>query len=272
MNTLDFQGVKGWFISTARSRLIRMGVWVYQDGDVLIDAGYNRACQKVLHTCDTKKLRFLMLTHVHEDHLGCASDLASKGMKIMVPALLKKDMLLLKVTVLPLYRRMFWGQPHIPDPQSITEVTGDQAIGMAHLRYIHTPGHSRSHHVVWDGEKRIVFLGDLYLGPRMTMAHPWEDPVAIAESLRKVRELRPKVAFCAHRGMLRHPVTALTRKIEYIEWLIERTRELSKRGLSTSEIANQLLGKEKLVSRITHGLYSRENVIHSILHGPEPEF
>jgi len=271
MNTLNFQGIKGWFIRTLRSSSIGMGVWVYLDGNVLIDAGFTRACGRVMEIYDSVHPRALVLTHAHEDHAGCTRDLAGKGVQVIVPGVLRGDLLRLGATRLPFYRRFIWGQPRIPELGAFEE-QNEWVDGKTSLRYIHTPGHSVSHHVIWDGEMGIVFLGDLYLGPRMTMAHPWEDPRMIAESLRQVRALNPEAAFCAHRGLLRHPVTAFTRKIEYIEWMIERTLELAAKGMTTSEIAGQLLGREKLVSRLTSGLYSRENVIESILNGPKSEF
>ena len=198
-------------------------------------------------------------------------ELAERGLQVMVPASLKADILRMRQTRLPLYRRIIWGQPHLPDESFLHEGETWQGIGNG-LRYIPTPGHSASHHVIWDENRGIVFLGDLYLGPRMTMGHPWEDPKQIAESLRRVRDMRPTAAFCAHRGLLRHPVTALTRKIEYIEWLVERTQELAAKGMSVEEITLRVLGREKLISRMTGGLYSRKNVINSILNGPVPEF
>lgn len=270
MNTINFQGVTGWFIRSPRSSAIGMGVWIYQDGDVLIDAGFSRACGKVLDACMSGAPKRLMLTHVHEDHVGCAGELVKKGVRVMVPAPLKADILKMSRIRLPFYRRVIWGQPRLPDPEALQ--VGESWTENDGLRYIATPGHSASHHVIWDEQKGFVFLGDLYLGPRMTMGHPWEDPKRIAESLRLVRDLHPEAAFCAHRGLLRHPITALTRKIEYIEWLVERTLEFAAKGMSIPEITMRVLGGEKLISKLTGGLYSRQNVIESILNGPRPEF
>lgn len=272
MISIEFNDVKGWFIKTARSSAVGMGVWVYLVDGCLIDAGYSRVCSQVLKHCVPERPVALLITHAHEDHAGCAGPLIKAlGLKLIVPPSLKDDLQKLQEYSLPFYRRFIWGHPELPDRSMIAEGEIWQE-GDARLRYIFTPGHSATHHVILDEKRNSVFMGDLYLGPRLTMAHPWEDPVMIAKSLRKVLDMRPKVVFCAHQGLIRHPQTALSRKIEYIEWLVDRTHELADRGLSKKEITLQLLGKEKFISRITTGLYSRVNVISSILDGPRQEW
>jgi len=272
MKFIDFKGVKGWFIKTARSAAVDMGVWVYMVEGCVIDAGYTRACDQVLEHCVPEKPDALLITHAHEDHAGCAGPLIDAlGIRMFLPPILKEALQKLQKYHLPFYRRFIWGHPKLPDWSKVSE--GDvYQEGDARLRYIFTPGHSANHHVILDEKRNMVFTGDLYLGPRLTMAHPWEDPALTAKSLRKVRDMNPDTIFCAHRGMVRHPHTALSRKIEYIEWLVGRAHELADKGMTNREIANQLLGREKFISKITTGLYSRVNVINSILDGPKPEW
>jgi len=272
MKYIEFNGIKGWFIKTARSSAVDMGVWIYLVDGCLIDAGYSRACTQVLKHILPEQPKVLLITHAHEDHMGCLGPIMKKiGVRGLVPPILKDAMQKLQQSRLPFYRRFIWGYPEFPDWSDVSEGESWQDDNNI-LQYISTPGHSVSHHVILDKKRNIVFMGDLYLGPRLTMAHPWEDPLMIAKSLRKVRDMQPEAAFCAHQGLLKHPQLALTRKIEFIEWLDERTRELADRGMTTKEITLRLLGKEKFISGVTNGLYSRINVIRSIIDGPQPEW
>ncbi len=267
MNSIDFKGVRGYFISTLRSRAVGMGVWVYMVDGAVIDSGYSRACHKVFQCVETMNgsVKVVFLTHAHEDHVGCAGALARQHhIQVVVPGPLKKDIMALQQARLPFYRDLIWGEPTNVAPDAFVE-TETWAGSDNEFEYVATPGHCPNHYAIHDKKRNFVFLGDLYLGPRMTMSHPWEAPETIADSLRKVRAMDPEVAFCAHRGLIQHPRIALTRKIEYIEWLVDRSRELAARGMTLDEITFQLLGREKAISKLTRGLYSRRNVIRAIL-------
>ena len=265
------KNIIGEFLQTPITKSIfRFGVWIYAYNDCLIDTGFSKDCDEVLGFVRSMGIKTVLITHAHEDHAGCIGVLQRHGYRVVVPEILGQDIELMSKKRLPLYRRLFWGE--VKPLESRLEYSNEVNCKDKVLKYIHTPGHSRSHHVIWQPDERVVFLGDLFVGPRMTMAHPWEDPKTIMKSLKKIIDLKPDLAFCAHRGILKHPIRDLTIKYEYLQWLIQRSQELHRQGLSVEKIAYKLLGREKLVSMVTGGAYSRVNVINSIINGPGKEF
>src|SRR4029077_17380166 len=94
---------------------------------------------------------------------------------------------------LRLYRRLVWGRPRRL-PSGLEPVELDEPA----LTMVHTPGHSADHHVVWDAERGHLFGADLFIGVKVRVLAPWEDPRVHAASLRAAIALRPKRLFDAH--------------------------------------------------------------------------
>jgi glyoxylase-like metal-dependent hydrolase (beta-lactamase superfamily II) len=131
---------------------------------------------------------------------------------------------------------------------------------------IHTPGHSSEHHVVWDAERETVFGGDLFLGVKVRVTHPWprEDVRAQIASIRKVIALHPKRYFDGHRGLVRDPVAQLTAKADWTEETVCKIDGLVERGLTDREIVNVVFRGEDRWSVVTQYDYSRRNYVGSV--------
>jgi glyoxylase-like metal-dependent hydrolase (beta-lactamase superfamily II) len=132
------------------------------------------------------------------------------------------------------------------------------------LELLHTPGHSADHHVVWDPERETLFAADLFLGIRVRVARPLEDPRALLRSLRQVAALRPREMWDAHRGRIPDPSSALTAKANWLEALIERVMARIRAGEGDARIAQRELGRPAVVDRITFGDLSRVNLVRAI--------
>jgi glyoxylase-like metal-dependent hydrolase (beta-lactamase superfamily II) len=132
------------------------------------------------------------------------------------------------------------------------------------LVMLHTPGHSADHHVVWDAEREYLFGADLFLGVKVRVLAPWEDPRVHAASLRAAIALRPKRLFDAHRGLIMDPIGALTAKADWIEGTVAAIERRLAEGWSHRAIAREVLGQEGSLRLLTGGEYSRTNFVASV--------
>jgi glyoxylase-like metal-dependent hydrolase (beta-lactamase superfamily II) len=242
-------------MTSAAGRAARIGVSIYVVRGVMIDSGFHRARDIVLETRARLHVDGVIVTHYHEDHAGNVATLARNGVPIAMRA--ETGAMLRSGPELPLYRRLVWGRP---DALDVT-VERFEADG---FEFVHTPGHSPDHQVVWDAQTGTVFSGDLWLGVRARVLHSAEDPYRIVDSLRRVAALGPARMFDAHRGLVRDPVRALTAKAE---WITETIGEIERRiakGQSDREILATVLGGEELTGFVSHGDYARRNFVKAV--------
>jgi glyoxylase-like metal-dependent hydrolase (beta-lactamase superfamily II) len=129
---------------------------------------------------------------------------------------------------------------------------------------VHTPRHSEDHHVEWDAERETVFAGDLFLGVKVRVAHPGEDPRQLVRSLRAVAALNPKRMFDAHRGPVPNPVDALLAKVDWLEAAIAAVEARIARGWRDRLIARDVLGREELAHYVSLGKMSRINFVRAV--------
>jgi glyoxylase-like metal-dependent hydrolase (beta-lactamase superfamily II) len=254
-----FDDVERIRLSSWGSRVAGMDVSAYLVGGILVDSAFPHARRELARLLDERSIRGAMLTHYHEDHAGNADLLAERGVPlVMHPMTLGR---LRELQPIRAYRRIVWGMPR-PLAAPVHALTHAPS-----LRFVHTPGHSEDHQVVWDAEHETVFSGDLWLGVHARVMHEDEDPFAIVESLRRVRALRPQRMFDAHRGFVRDPVAAIEAKIGFIEDTVAAVRARIDAGLTDREIVRELFGGDERVAMISRGEYSRANFVRAVRKG-----
>ncbi len=250
------EGVEAIWLETWRSRTARLGFLVYRAGPFLIDSGPRHARRLLFGWPGLDGARICLLTHHDEDHVGNAAALARHGLTVQATRPVIEA--LRHCEPIPLYRRWVWGTA---EPAKVTELAGTAAAGGWELRPLHTPGHCADHHVFHEPNRDLVFSADLYIGRRVPVARRREDVVQLLESLRRVRDLRPKTLFCAHRGRVDDAVEALNAKIAWLEELVERVRGLVGRGLGVRQITRRVLGREGPVYWVSRGEYCKRNLV-----------
>src|SRR6476646_5649912 len=238
------------------SLLAGMDVSAYLVHGVLVDSGFPQAHSALARFLDERSIIGAMLTHYHEDHAGNAALIAGRGIPLaMHPVTAER---LRYPQRIRLYRRVVWGTP------TPLMSTAQHFATETPLEFLHTPGHSADHQVVWDPERRTLFSGDLWLGVRATVMHESENPHRIVESLRAVRALEPKRMFDAHRGPVRDPVAALDAKIAYLEETMAAVAAKQAAGWSDRAILRRLLGGDETVALASAGEYSRLNFVKAV--------
>ena len=242
-------------MASTAGRAVDIGVSIYVVRGTMIDSGFHRARDVILEARAQLRVDGVIVTHWHEDHAGNVATLARHGVPIAMRA--ETEVMLRHAPELPLYRRLVWGRP----PALDMDFKRYEAEG---FEFLHTPGHSSDHQVVWDTKTGTVFSGDLWLGVRSRVFHSAEDPYRIVESLRRIAALGPSRMFDAHRGLVRDPARALSARAEWITETIGKIERRIGEGQSDREILAGVLGGEELAGYFSHGDYARRNFVRAV--------
>jgi glyoxylase-like metal-dependent hydrolase (beta-lactamase superfamily II) len=227
---------------------------------VLVDTAIPAAAGAVARLLDERRaggrpLRGALVTHAHEDHAGNVELLAGRGVPLAMGA--GTLAAVRAVGRVGLYRRATWG---VMRPL----VTPHDAFDPAPLQLLPAPGHAPDHHVVWDPETETLFGGDLFLGVKVRVAHAYEDPRALAASLRAAAALRPRRLFDAHRGPVPDAPAALAAKLAWLEDTIGAIDRLVDRGWEDRAVRRAVLGREEPTGYFSAGDYSRLNFVRAV--------
>lgn len=250
----DVERVMMW---TRRSMSVGYHVSAFVTRGVVIDTGFPSMAGELAAWLRATRPRGVFLTHAHEDHAGNVDVVARLGIPIKMPPATLAE---LQAAPRPgLYRLFVWGHPRRIAKDLHTDHFEEPDLSM-----VPTPGHSADHHVVWDAERLNVFGGDLFLGVRVRMVAPWEDPRAHAASLRRIIALRPKRLFDAHRGLIMDPTGILTAKADWIEGTVAAIERRLADGWNYGAIAREVLGPERSLSYVSGGEYSHRNFVATV--------
>lgn len=253
-------------LATPTSRLVGYTASVYlvdtEAGRVLVDTGppfARRALWRYLTALGdgdvARAVLGAVVTHRHEDHAGNAPALARAGVPVAMGDATRDAVGV--VARIGAYRRYTWGTPRPLPPEA-------PRFDPAPLVLVPTPGHTTDHHAVWDPERRTLFGGDLFLGVKVRIAHPTEDPRALARSLRAAAALRPARLFDAHRGLVLDPVLALEAKAAWLDETIGAVERLLDAGWPTRRIRDALLDGESVIGYLSAGDYSRAAFVRAV--------
>jgi glyoxylase-like metal-dependent hydrolase (beta-lactamase superfamily II) len=239
-------------------RLVGYTASAYLTRGVMVDCGFPLARRHVAAVLERYRPRGVFLTHYHEDHAGNVELVARSGIPIAA-----SDETLARVRApapIRFYRRVTWGSA-----QSV--VAPILPFESTDLSLVPAPGHSSDHHVVWDATDGTLFGGDLYLGVKVRVAHPGEEPRLLATTLRRIAALGPSRLFDAHRGFVPNPAPLLVAKADWTEDTVAAIERRVDAGAPDSRIVREVFGGESLPGYVSGGEYSRTNFVAAVRRG-----
>jgi glyoxylase-like metal-dependent hydrolase (beta-lactamase superfamily II) len=252
------------YFRMARTLLGRPVYWtgVYFVDGLLVDSGPPNLAREVARLCGELGVRQCVTTHHHEDHSGNHGMLRERFNIVPLAHAGGVGRIAAPDSRSQLYRRIAFG---VPAPAE-TQPAGDW-VETPHFRLqvVPTPGHAEDHIALWEPERRWLFSGDLFLGPRLKYLRSDEDIYALLDSLRRAIALEPQTLFCQHRGRVENAGSALRQKLDSLVELGERIQALHEKGMDEDAIARALPGSD-LVWRVwTGGHFSKINFVRAFL-------
>jgi glyoxylase-like metal-dependent hydrolase (beta-lactamase superfamily II) len=208
--------------------------YLLQQGNraAFIDCGTNASVPLLLQALawrglDVDAVEWLILTHIHLDHAGGAGVLMGhlpRARLVVHPQGARHiaDPSRIMAGVRAVYgeevARRDYGELAAIAPARIVATEPGTCLELEgrRLGFLHTPGHARHHHCIWDEASRGVFAGDtlgvsyreLADGHRryaLPSTSPVQfDPDALRESIARILALNPEVAYLTHFGPVRN--------------------------------------------------------------------
>lgn len=190
-----------------------------------IDVGTNSCIPQLLNALENQQLgvdavRYIILTHIHLDHAGAASQLMQlcPNAKLLVHPRGSRHMAQpekLIAGVKAVYGEQYdelYGEI-VPVDEDRIQVTEDGFVadlGKRQLHFLDTPGHARHHCCIHDADAGVIFSGDTFglsyrecdtdkgafIFPSTTPVQ--FEPDALHDSINRLVALKPKAIFMTH--------------------------------------------------------------------------
>jgi glyoxylase-like metal-dependent hydrolase (beta-lactamase superfamily II) len=216
-----------------------------------IDTGPNSAVPRLLsaleqHGLTCEAVDWVIPTHVHLDHAGGAGALMRelpnarlavhpRGARHMV------DPTQLLEGVRAVYGADVAARDYgelVPVPQERVVPTADQMtldLAGRPLRIVHTPGHAKHHHCIWDEASRGWFTGDTFgivypeLAPYIVPATaPVQfEPRALHASVTRLLAAHPARMYLTHYGAVSDAAQLSVQLLRQVDAMVSAARELA---------------------------------------------
>ncbi len=241
-------------------RVILWSMMFYYKG-LVIDCGCPYAAEDAYNVLKTLgDIEAGLITHHHEDHVGCAYILGKEG--IPVYAHDRGLPILRDPPEIPEYRRIVWGQPK---PIDALPVAREMEIGGIEISVFEALGHSDDHVVYLIDD--YLFIGDLISSIRPKIAFYRDDYTMILRSVKNILlNIDFKKAYGGHVILTRNEMDEF---VEYLEDLRMRIMDLHGKGFSTMDIVDLLWekipDKVYMMEAVSEGEWHRKYLVDSLL-------
>lgn len=238
----------------------------YLDG-YLIDSGQEHCKNELYEALKDYKLKRIVNTHSHEDHIG-ANRLLQQTRSLppaWVHPLAIKNLETSDIwgSSMPEYRKHAWGVAKA----SLAEAIPDKIYTENYvLEVIHTPGHCKDHICLFERTHGWLFSGDLFISKNVNSVQYDENAPLIIESLEKILRYPVKTMFCSYGRIHENAYEQLKAKLSNLKNWQEQIINLHKSGFSEAEILNKIFKEESTIGILTSGCLSRAQFIHQMIY------
>ncbi len=157
------------------------------------------------------------------------------------------------------YQKFIWGRPKTFTPQSMPEIIKTDCGHI--LKPIHTPGHSPDHVCFLEPDKKWFFTGDSFLAIKQKLLRSDESLDCEIKSLKKILSYDFDTIFCSHKGVVIDGYGLIEKKLEYYLNLISNVKKSNSKGMSVTEITQEIFGKKDSIGMISFKHLCYENLI-----------
>jgi glyoxylase-like metal-dependent hydrolase (beta-lactamase superfamily II) len=220
-----------------------------------IDTGTNHAVPRLMDALQAQGLAaeavdWVIVTHVHLDHAGGAGRLMQEVPNAKLVVHPRGAPHMINPRVLSLSARGVYGDEEfdrsygeiVPVPRRRiiqTRDEGELTLAGRSLKFLHTPGHARHHHCIWDERTRGFFTGDTFglsyrefdsaqgswLTPSTTPVQ--FDPVPLRHSVQRMLDMQPEAMYLTHFGGVRHVQQLGRQFLAQLDDIVSLGRELA---------------------------------------------
>lgn len=175
---IDYVVTSGTFNHDGETHEVDNNVWIVGDDDevVIIDAAHD--ADEILAAVDDRRVKAIICTHAHDDHINVAEDLAK----------VTDALVMLHPADEELWRHLY------PDDDFESLFDGEVIeVAGIELHIIHTPGHTPGGISIYAPELEAVFTGDTLFrgGPGATGRSLSDFPTIIDSITERLFELPP---------------------------------------------------------------------------------
>ena len=240
---------------------VSLNVYCYLIDGVLIDTGsrsLNKYFEPFFLGADIDQI---VLTHIHEDHTGCASLIQQKrNLPISIHEMSVQDCE--QNPDYPLYRKVFWGKRK---PFKANALGTTFSSRNADWDVIETPGHAKDHLAFLNRETGQLFSGDLYVQTKTKVVLREESIPTIIRSIEHLLTYDFDEMFCSHAGYLRDGRKSLENKRDYLLHIQQQVLELFQQGLPPQEIHDSLFKRKYPITKLSGGEWGSMHIVTSII-------
>ena len=244
---------------------VSLNVYCYEVDGLLIDTGSRTLKNEIQDFLLNADVDQVVLTHLHEDHSGCASILEKKRkLPIFVHPIAVEDSI--KNPDYPLYRKIFWGKRRPFHGKPIGKTFHSRN---ALWDVIETPGHAKDHLSFINRETGQLFSGDLFVQTKTKVILREESIPTIIRSIEHLLTYEFDEMFCCHAGYIKNGRRMLEEKRNYLLEIQGQVLSQYEKGLSPQQIHDELFNKRYAISKFSFGEWDSMHIITSIIRDSE---